>query len=88
MFNRTNASTSANTNRLNLGTRSTAQDLGVVNGDSKTLRLRPAHLRMRSHSLRRGDRAGFWVIPHYGDSHISADSRVPLRLRLVVAGSA
>lgn len=43
MSNRTNRTLSANTNRLNLGTRSLAILAGVNNGTTQTLRLRLAH---------------------------------------------
>ena len=43
MSNRTNRTLSANTNRLDLGTRSLAILAGVNNGTTKTLRLRLAH---------------------------------------------
>jgi hypothetical protein len=53
MLNRTLGTSSASLNGLNLGTRSAAQVLGVVNGDL-TLRVRPAHPQMRIHSMRGG----------------------------------
>jgi hypothetical protein len=53
MLNRTNRTLSANTHRLNLGTRSFAQALGLNIG-SKTLRLRHAHPQARMDAVRTG----------------------------------
>jgi hypothetical protein len=53
MLNRTNRTLSANTNRLNLGTRSLAA-LAGFNTDCQTLRLRHDHPSKRSDSMRVG----------------------------------
>jgi len=65
MWNRTNRTNSANSNRLNLGTRSLAPVAASTFGP-QTLRLRHTHPQKRIDSLRDGDVVGIMYPPLIG----------------------